>query len=346
VSALAALLSCLAFERASAAFLPRRDVVLKSAISVDPTANTVVLPLHQGSVAGKTVWYIITDSSNQDDAAKRGVLYAPLLANVGVVQDVKAKGNVLEFAGAPDFSAPRLFKAGKTGFPPAEAKPGAVASDAYSPFIRINGGSTILNAPIIATGNAPFDVMKHTDTEARVLAIDTKKKTVTLLLVHGFSAGHEVVYISTEASDPGVAAVERATYVPSLAKAGGKIPIIVFANGQTGSDNPQAQGLQHAALDVHLDEDATLNNASTLFASRNILTVFPAGDEASAYSPLWDVNLAVWSQKAVAAKKNLLETSQQDVYKLVASKTITGPDGKPFGPVGFVVNCPVMASLP
>lgn len=340
-----AVVSLCMIANVAAAELPRENIVLQTAISVDPVANTVVLPLHKGKANGQTVWYIITDSSDRDDALARGVLYAPLAAKVGVTQDVVQKGGELQFAGVPNFTPKRLFTPSKAGFPPIAAKPGAEAQSAYSPFIRINGSSTILNAPIVATGDGPFDVTAHTNTEDRVLSIDPDKKTVMLLLAHGFSGGREVLYLSTEASDPGVAAIERATYVPSLAGAGGKIPIIVFENGQTGADNPQAQGLKHAALDTNLTQDATLDNAPTLMASRNILTAIPVGASAAAYSPVWDVHIAAWSSKVVASHKNVLQKDQANVFALVGEKAITGPDGKPFGSVGTVVNCPVVALL-
>jgi len=329
----------------AAAELPRDNIVLKTAISVDPVANTVVLPLHEGKANGQTVWYIVTDSSDRDDALARGVLYAPLAGNVGVTQNVVQKGGALQFVGVPNFAPKRLFTPSKVGFPPVAAQPGAEADNAYSPFIRINGSSTVLNAPIVATGNGPFDVITHTNTEDRVLSIDPQKKTVMMLLAHGFSSGREVLYISTEASDPGVATIERATYVPSLAQAGGKIPLIVFENGQTGADNPQAQGLAHAALDTNLSQDATLDNAPMLAAPRNILTAIPAGAAAAAYSPLWDVHIAAWTPQAIASHENLLQKDQANVFALVGRKAITGPEGKPLGPVGTVVNCPVVAVL-
>ena len=40
---------------------------------------------------------------------------------------------------------------------------------------------------------------------------------VTLKLTEGFSHGNPIVYISTEASNAGVAALEGATYTPALA---------------------------------------------------------------------------------------------------------------------------------
>lgn len=327
---------------ASAAPLPASHLVLKSALSADPVSNIAVLPLHKGSAGGKTVWYIITDSSDKADAAARGVVFAPLLAAVGAVQNGSEKSGSIAFAGAPNFSDARTFVPGSTGFPPAKAAPGATGGATYSPFVRL-ASNVVLNAPIVATGDGPFDVTTHTNTQDRVLAIDPVAKSVSLLLVHGFVSGKEVLYISTEASDAGAATIERATFVPSLGKAVASIPILVFANGQTGADNAQAQGLAHAALDTHLNEDASKANAATLASPRNVLTAFPTGTSAARYTPLWDANVGVWSAAAIAAKKNTLQTNATNVYAAADAKELTSPDGKPFGPAGFVVNCPVIA---
>jgi len=38
-------------------------------------------------------------------------------------------------------------------------------------------------------------------------------------------------------------------------------------------------------------------------------------------------------------------TGQAQVHDLVRRGLITGPEGKPFGPVGVVVNCPIVQRL-
>ena len=326
--------------------LSRAKIVLPSAISVDVAAQTVTLPLFRGRAGDRTVWYVVTDSSDKSDADKRGAIYAPLIANIGTdcvpcVQHVTESHGEISFNGAPDFSKTRAFAPGPTGFPPTSAAPGATASSAYSPFIRIGDSSTVINAPIVATGSGGFDVVKHSNTHDRVVAIDTLKKTVTLLLVHGFFNGRNVLYISTEATDPGVATIERATFVPSLGKAtGGTVAIFVVANGPTGS---KPQGLAYAALDGKLDEDATIENASALRASMNVLATFPKGSGAAAYTPLWTANLGVWSEAAVAAHKNVRLTTPDAFAAAAARKDLTGPGGKAFGPIGVLVNCAVVA---
>jgi hypothetical protein len=324
--------------------LPREKIVLRSALSVNPTNNSVVLPLFRGRSGGQTVWYIVTDSSDREDAVRRGVVHAPLLARAGSVQQASGTGDSLTFPAAPDFSPTRRYLPGAGYFPPLTAQPGAVATAAYSPFIRINGDGPILNAPIVAMGDGPFDVDGHGNTMDRVLAIDTAKRTVTLLLSRGFAEGRAVLYISTEASDPVAAVLERATYTPALGEGDADIGLIAFVNGQTGAGNPQAQGLRHLVRDGRIEREATLRNAANLGSPGNILTAFPTGKTAAGYSPLWAVNPALWSDALVHAGRNLRQTDQAAIYKL-AGKGVSGPDGKPLEPAGFVVNCPVVAFL-
>ncbi len=46
-----------------------------------------------------------------------------------------------------------------------------MAGPGYTPFIQIAGSDTVYNAPIVATGNGPYDVTNHTNTADRVLGI-------------------------------------------------------------------------------------------------------------------------------------------------------------------------------
>jgi hypothetical protein len=362
------------FSKAAAEgqYLAADHIVLKSARDVDPKAQTAVIPIHKGNFQGKTVWYIITDASDYGIAHDLNALYAPKLANLPIgcpecVQDVTlgrptGKFNneaIVNFAGIPDFSKHRIFTPGPGGFPPAAANPGAVGDSKYSPYIRIAGSPIIYNAPIIAIGDGPFDVTTHTNTQGRVLAIDTTQDDdgpeATFLLARGFDSGEPILYLSTEASDPGAAAIERATYVPLLAKApfqsgddnlgSARERIFVFINGQTGRGNQNAQGLQYVAKDGNLDKDATLANSSTLDTSVNVQGDFPSLDDprhANAYSPLWDVQLGQWTDKAVSDGKNTRQTDENEILNLVGQGYITGPGGSPYGGV-FVVNCPPVA---
>ena len=141
---------------------------------------------------------------------------------------------------------------------------------------------------------------------------------VDLLFVKGFDAGQPIVYISTDAGQPLTSVLERSTYVPALDNApyhGGddflgsaRERLFGFINGQTGDDNKESQGFVHLINDGHASEDASAGNTALIDALRNggdLLNVF--GDfptetdprHAEAYSPLWDAQLGLWTDKAV-----------------------------------------------
>jgi hypothetical protein len=355
---------------AQSQYLPADHLVLKSARDVNVAASTVVIPIHRGLANGKTVWYIITDASDYGIAHDLNILYAPKLANMAIscpecVQTAKlgkptGKFNneaVLEFEDAPDFSPTRIYQPSATGFPPVKAAPGAVGGPRYSPFVRIAGSNVIYNMSIIATGDGPYDVTHHTNTADRVLAMDTKEDNdgpeATMLLAHGFDSGQPIVYLSTEASDPGAASVERAIYVPLLNHApfangddnlgSARERIFVFVNGPTSRED--GQGLMYLALNGNLDQDATLANSSTLGSPLNVQGDFPSLDDprhANAYSPLWDVQLGVWTDSAKANGKDVRQTDENQILNLVGDGYITGPGGAPYGSA-FDVNCPPVA---
>ncbi len=317
--------------------LPREKIVLASAIAVDAGNMTATLPLHRGTAQGRSVWYVITDSSDAADAKARGVVHAPLLARAGHVQRLHEQNGVIDFAAAPDFSLRRQVQPGPDGFPPATALPGAAAPAGYSPFIRLAADGPVLNAPIIAVGDGPFDIARHDTTLDRVVAIDIAQRRVTLQLSIGFAEGRRVLYFSSEASDRAVAALERATYVPELGKGDGDIGLLAFING---SD----QGMQTLLLKGRIAAEALPENAASLGSPGNVLTAFPTGKTASGYSPLWSVTLLRWTEAAVTAGQNRPQTDQAAIYRLYG-KSLNGPDGKAVEPSGITVNCPVVAFL-
>ncbi len=303
----------------------RSGFFIPSVLSVDTVAHTATFPLHKGTVDGKTVWFIITDASDVRVAKQFRVDYAPDLKDISAEATQRASKD-FSFDGAPDFSPPRTYVAGASGFPPKSAAPGSIADGKYSPFVKVENVAGVINAPIIATGDGPFDVATHTNTEDRVVAIDTVKKTATLVLARGFFNDKPVYYLSTEASDPVAASVERATYVPKLAKAGAgtSIPIGVVLNGPQDGRNPQ--GLAYLALRTPLDKDATESNVQTIASPFNVLSLVPNLAHAYAengYSPLWNVMVVGSPQRARLTN-----------YGEIAAQTKSA---------GFFVNCPAVA---
>jgi hypothetical protein len=375
--------------------LPRSHLTEESAIRVDLSRETVRLPLYKGRASGQTVWYVLLDASDAGAAHDLGVNYAPKLANIGIgcpdcVQSVTLDAPspaqnrfgqaVVNFQGAPDFSPTRIAKPGPTGFPLASFQPGAVAGPGYSPFIRIAGSQTVYSAPIVATGNGPFDVVHHTNTGDRVLGVHVAgpskpgrfaESWVDILFVKGFDAGRPIVYISTDAGQPLTSVLERSTYVPALDHAaynGGddflgsaRERLFGFVNGQTGAHNRQAQGFVHLIKDGHASEDASASNKPLIDALRNggdLLNVF--GDfptlkdprHAEAYSPLWDAQLGLWTEKAVKHGLDKRQIDEVQVFNLAAKRPdlLTGVDPAtgqpaPYGSVGVDINCAVIGFI-
>ena len=375
--------------------LPADHLTLESAIQVDLSKETVRLPLYKGKAGGKTVWYVLLDASDAGLAHDLGVNYAPKLANLAIncpecVQTVKVESPtpqqnrfgqaVVDFAGAPDFSPTRIAQPGPNGFPLASFQPGAVAGSGYSPFIRIDGSQAVYSAPIVATGDGPFDVAHHTNTGDRVLGVHIAPPSppgryleswVDLLFVKGFDAGQPIVYISTDAGQPLTAVLERSTYVPALDRAaynGGddflasaRERLFGFINGQTGADNKQSQGFVHLVKDGHAAEDASAGNTALIDALRNggdLLNVF--GDfptladprHSEAYSPLWDAQLGLWTDEAVRAGLNTRQIDENVVFNLAATRPdlLTGVDPAtgqpaPYGSVGVDINCAVIGFI-
>jgi hypothetical protein len=375
--------------------LPRDHLTLESALQVDLSTETVRLPLYKGKAGGRTVWFVLLDASDQGLAANHGINYAPKLGNLAIgcpdcVQTVTLDSPtpdenrfgqaVVNFAGAPDFGPTRIAEPGPTGFPLATFQPGAVAGPGYSPFIRIDGSTTVYSAPIVATGDGPFDVVHHTNTGDRVLGIHIAgpsapgqfaESWVDLLIVKGFDAGRPIVYISTDAGQPLTSVLERSTYVPALDQAaynGGddflgsaRERLFAFVNGQTGSNNKESQGFVHLVKDGHASEDASAANTALIDALRNggdLLNVF--GDfptledprHAQAYSPLWDAQLGLWTDKAVKQGIDKRQIDEVQVFNLAATRPdlLTGVDpatGKPapYGSVGVDINCAVIGFI-
>lgn len=304
-----------------------RTLFIKSAI--ENPDGTATFPLYRGTSHGQTVWYILLDSSDGNDADARGINHAQKVDNArgtAAVQKVTIVDGIIDFPATVDFSPVRTVVPGPQGFPPDVAEPGAVGETGYSPLIELPNG-IILNAPQIANDTGRAD---------KVVSMDTTNGTVAYLETKGFQGGKAVKYVSTDASDPGVAALENSTFAPALDAApfvGGdgtdssRASLAAFLNGQTGANNPQRQGLNSALLDG-LDP-------------LNVLRWNPSQGR---YSPLWDVHPAAWTEQAIAQGLNLRQKDFGDVKNLAKDGLVTGPGGAKFKAVGFVVNCPIVSS--
>ena len=366
--------------------LDRSNQTIRSARRVDLTRDFATLPLHRGTARGETVWFVITDTSDARIARQLGINHSPKLRNVRrgcphCAQVVRSSSRILgmapaHFEGAPDFSPNRSLVPGRTPFPPRSFSDGARARTGYSPYVTVSGSrSVVYNAPIVATGDGPFDVTTHTNTHDRTLGIDTRRMTTDHLFIRGFSNGHPILYLSFDSSDAFTAALERSTFVPALAdlafaNGGGharsaRASIFTFVNAKRGlersappagaSDGPgRAQGLTHALADGLTNRDAAVANPEVLEGFRlgadvsNIFDVFPTNRRARdrrEYSPAWDLQVGVYSAAAVARGLNGLKQDANVVRRMAARGLVTSPGGVPLGSSNIVINCPALAFL-
>ena len=326
-------------------------VPLLRAATLDLEAGTMTLPLYRGQMKdGTPVWYILTDTTDKANADALGLNHSGKLtyADVPGATRVATLGNDLSLtfeAGTVDFAPERVLLPGpvEVPFPPSVAEPGSVGDEAYSPLVRIqNAGNHIYNAPVVAYG-VEADAIGFCDgspdynvVHDKVLKICPDDMTVTLQLVPGFSFARPIMYVSFDASDPVAAVLEKATYAPALAniKVGfddGAFSAVerLFAtiNGPTGADNPQRQGLNSLLLEEG-------NGPLNLFGG--VPTI------ALDYSPLWDMNLGEWTQVAIDNGYRSRMIDEFQYLGMAEQGWITGPEGKPFGSSGIIINCPVV----
>jgi hypothetical protein len=319
--------------------------------TVDTNVGTVTLPLYRGQLAsGENVWYVLTDTNDKANAEALGLNFSGKLsyANVGKavrVANLQPDTSLTFESGKVDFAPELKLVPGDAPnfFPPKEFEPGSIGDENYSPLVRIeNGGNVIYNAPIVAfnvdaealnlycEGNADHSVVHD-----KVISICPQDGTVTLSLTNGFSFARPVLYLSMDASVPLAATMEAVTLAPGLASItigrddsafSAVERIFAFANGPTGKDNPQRQGFNSALS----GEGGPLN----------ILGGIPT--VATDYSPLWDLNLGVWTDEAIEKGYRSRLTEEFAILGFAEKGWLTGPDGGAYGSTGIVVNCPIV----
>jgi len=323
--------------------------LLKSG-KIDLEARTITIPLYQGKMRdGRKVWYVLTDTTDMGNAAALGLNYAAKLNYARVGRATRhatlEKDTSLTFeSGTVDFSPKRRVVPGDAPnfFPPKAAEPGSIGDQDYSPLVTIdNGGGEVYNAPIIAfnveasqidfcQGNPDYSLVHD-----KVVRICPKQETVTLQLTEGLSFGRPVLYLSLDANDAVPAALEGVTLAPALkditvghddSAFSAAERLFLFANGPTGKDNPQRQGLNSALSD----------GLSPLNVLGGIPTV------ATDYSPLWDLNLGVWTKESIDKSYRSRMLGEFQVLDFVEKGFITGPNGGKFGSTGLIVNCPIV----
>lgn len=315
-----------------------RELFIRSATAVDTRTGTVTLPLFKGTSGGRTVWYVVTESSDESDARRRGVNAAPRLANaIGTkaVQRARVVHGTIDFPGTVDFSPKRVVVPGPTIFPPARFAPGAVGDAKYSPLVTTDG-RIVLNASQVANGTGRHDAIVRINFAARRVTLDT---------FDGFYNGKRIQYLHQEGSAKLIAAIEGSTFAPNLNAAPG-FPntearnsaleeIIPTVNGPRGRNNPQRQGLKSALL----------GQGDPL----NITTAIPDDDD---YSPMWGVFPGMWTRAAIRSGERELLTSESEVRNAVSHHELVsagaGPRNEELEGLRIlpgISNCPIVLQL-
>ena len=328
-------------------------LLMKSAI-VDLEAGTATLPLRRGKLAsGETVWSILTDATDVNLARLNGVPFSPKLAYARMGKatrkgHIEQDGTIVFASGKVDFSPKHSVSPGAAPnfFPPKAAHPGSVGDADYSPLVSLeNNSGAIFNMPMVAFNVSADELNKMCDgdvdyskVEDKVLKICPRDGTVALKLTLGYTFGKPIFYLSTEANDETVAALEGATYTPALkdlafaledASPGESAErLYTFVNGPTGIDNPFRQGL-----------DSALSDQGS-HGPLNVLGGIPTIN--LDYSPMWRVFPVKWTDESIRKGYRTKMTDAiaiEDAGERGIIESVAG--GKP-KPVGFVVNCPVV----
>ena len=291
---------------------------------IDLSDTTVTLPLREGVFNGDTVWFIITEASEGDEADEFGVSKVNKLENAADTGAVQSgwfdSDGILHFGGgAVDFTPDRVVD-------PPNFVAGAVGDPGYSPLVQLPNG-TVLNAPHLANSRSS----EQHDSLAE--SIDEGDTDVTISLVDGFARDKPVKYISTEASVEFAAALEASTFAPNLNAApfvGGdgtdsaRASLGLILNGQEGAGNRERQGLN-----------------SALAGEGDPLNLLAWTPNQGRYSPLWDVHPSEWADPTDAFR--IREFAE--IEDLAEDGDITGPDGATWGPGDFIVNCPIISQV-
>ncbi len=335
-------------------FTAEQNVFLPSTIALrdleTPGKASATVPAFRGygPDGHDDVWYIVTEAADYDVAKVLGVNFAPKLAfgaDTDGSQEVTLRRGRLAFRGAVDFAPERFVSpgTGPSAFPPAEARPGAIADDEWSSLVVTPTGS-VLNVAVVANRTGEHD---------RLLSIDRRRGAARLQLLDGWQGGDRFYYhFVTDSSDPTAAAIEAGVYAPRL----GNLPsygesnvfdrsaLLGFspnANGETGLDNPERQGLNSTIVDGGADPV-------------NVFPLDPDNDRRyfNNYSPMWDAHVNVWTDAAIAAGERRAIRGFGDLRDLVERGLVTSFAGSP-GPAngfvaglnatGLIINCPVIA---
>jgi len=157
---------------------------------------------------------------------------------------------------------------------------------------------------LVATGYHAFAQLPELDAirEERAAAFGKRVFRATLPVAVGWFNGEPCLYISTDASEPDVAAAFQANYAPALATATSPVPIYAVTNFAQGNIVPSAP------------------------------TPAGPGNTSQGYSPLWQVNMVTWNDGVTPQ----LLRSERDVLAMQMAGNVTVTK------TNIIVNCSIV----
>ena len=63
------------------------------------------------------------------------------------------------------------------------------------------------------------------------------------------------------------------------------------------------------------------------------------------YSPMWDLNLGIWTPEAIEAGYRSRMIDEFQILAMAEGGHVTGPDGAEYGSSGIIINCPIVMRL-
>ncbi len=296
------------------------------------------LPLIMGYADGNEVFYITTETSNQDVAKHLTELTGARVVYTSTLKNTPkaALANIYEFTNGIEGSGPAGFQPNVADSQPGDAEYSPIWSVQHvtwkdaSKAQELKSEDEILAAKdagdltIEETGvivNCPFvqwkddnhlpvrDNKELTDSTpyggGQVLEIDTDNMMVTFVAHRGFAPdGSMIYYIATDASSQDTANALGVIYVPKVQNAlvsSAASDLYVFTNGITGTG---PMGFQ-----------ASIGSTN-------------AGDEY--YSPLWRIQAAAWKDPNNVS----FLTTTSEITEYASEGRLTT------AVAGFIVNCP------
>ena len=287
--------------------------------------GSVTLRLHEGRLDGEPIYYVRTDTSDQEFAAQEGLVHVPLLQvalqKKGAVGrlflfDGGAEGQTTVLSTGPgrdDFTPLyRVIRATFTGdavlLESAEAVDAAVAAGR----LAVEETEIVVNYPTVKwpAGELPVDTVVEKALEGGPLLgpPDLAIMTATFKLHQCFPESRYIVTDTSAVPMAPMMNIQGSPGTTGLAELGAASTITVFGNGLNG---PGAMGFQPG--------------------------IFREKAGLPSWSPLWDHLTAVWKDPS----KAVLLRSQAELDERVAAGEIDIFKGTPdTGGQGFVVNCP------